>query len=320
MTLPGEMIERARGVPIMDVVAASGIKLGRAGRELVGACPVCGGTDRFSIHPTKNAFNCRVCKAGGHDAIALAMHLYGIDFRAAVEILTGAPPGYDRRRPVRQARQATSTRESDDSAMLGRAVDIWRAAVPIAGTDGAAYLASRGIAMDEVPDHGGLRFHHACPYGRDGTVPAVVARYSDIVTGMPRGIHRRAIVTGTTPKTMSLGPVRGAAVRLWPDEDVTQGLVIGEGIETVLAAATRIEHRGTLLRPAWACSSAGNLEDFPVLPGIEALTILADADASGRGQEAAERCAERWADAGREVTILTPRDLGADMNDVVRAA
>jgi hypothetical protein len=89
----------------------------------------------------------------------------------------------------------------------------------------------------------------------------------------------------------------------------------GARIEAVLAVATGIEHRATLLRPAWACGSAGTLEAFPVLPGVEALTILADHDA-GR---AAEHCTQRWADSGREVTILTPRDLG-DMNIVRRAA
>jgi hypothetical protein len=201
--------------------------------------------------------------------------------------------------------------------------------VPIAGTAGETYLIDRGIDLDEVPKHGGLRFHGACPYGPldpdrprgpQRILPAVIARYTDALTGAERGIRRRPIVAGTQPKDKAYGPVGGAVIRLWPNQDVTHGLVIGEGVETVLAAATRIERRGTLLRPAWACGSAGTLENFPVLPGVEALTILADHDASGRGQEAAARCAERWVDAGREVVILLPRELGDDMNDVVRKA
>src|SRR5262249_23403812 len=70
--------------------------------------------------------------------------------------------------------------------------------------------------------------------------------------------------------------------------------------------------------PAWAAGSAGNLEDFPVLTGIDALTLLVDHDVNGRGQEAALVCGKRWRDAGREVTLLTPRKLGADFNDLVR--
>jgi hypothetical protein len=82
-------------------------------------------------------------------------------------------------------------------------------------------------------------------------------------------------------------------------------LVVAEGIETALAASV-IEHQGTLLRPIWATLSAANLAAFPVLPEIEALTIIADADDSGAGQKAAAACAQRWRDAGREVTRLIP--------------
>lgn len=58
------------------------------------------------------------------------------------------------------------------------------------------------------------------------------------------------------------------------------------------------------LRPVWACGGAGNLAAFPVLGGIECLTIAADADKAG--QNAAETLAERWQQAGRETFIVTP--------------
>jgi Toprim domain len=96
-------------------------------------------------------------------------------------------------------------------------------------------------------------------------------------------------------------------IRLWPDDEVTLGLTIGEGVETVLAAATRIQHRGTLLQPAWACGGAGNLSAFRVITGIESLTILVDRDESGGGQDAAAVCASRWLDAEREVIRLKVR-------------
>lgn len=56
---------------------------------------------------------------------------------------------------------------------------------------------------------------------------------------------------------------------------------------------------------------------FPVLPGIEALTLLVDHDANGAGQDAAAACARRWLAAGREVIRLTPKTVGADFNDIV---
>jgi hypothetical protein len=141
----------------------------------------------------------------------------------------------------------------------------------------------------------------------------------NVVTNKPQAIHRTALTPDAKKleRGRSLGPSSGAAIKLWPDEDVELGLVVGEGLETVLGAAMNIEHRGTLLRRAWALGSASNLKSFPVLPGIDALTILVDHDESGVGQRDAAECAERWAAAGREVIMLTPRELGADFNDII---
>jgi putative DNA primase/helicase len=69
--------------------------------------------------------------------------------------------------------------------------------------------------------------------------------------------------------------------------------------------------------PAWALGDAGNLRQFPVLSGIECLTIIVDNDASGTGQRAALECSSRWTIAGREVFRVIPDRSGDDMNDVV---
>jgi hypothetical protein len=308
-----DMIDDARAVSIAEV---AGVELRRVGGELVGPCPVCGGHDRFGVSLRKSVWNCRQCEIGG-DVIALAMHVHGVDFRGAVELLsagraTASPPKHE-------APPERAEAPPDDARTMAKVERIWTEAVPIVGTPGEDWLIRRGILLDDVPHRGGLRFHPRCPYGAGRAVPCILVRFTDALTAIPRGLHRRVIAPGVVPKTMALGPIGRAVVRLWPDEDVTYGLVIGEGVETVLAAATGIEHRGTLLQPAWACTVAGNVETFPVLAGIEALTILSDADANGRGQRAARRCAERWAAAGREVTILTPRQLG-DFNDMVGSA
>ena len=70
------------------------------------------------------------------------------------------------------------------------------------------------------------------------------------------------------------------------------------------------------MRPAQAGSS-GNMAAFPVLDGIEALTLLVDHDDNGAGEKAAEQCRARWLDAGREVIWLMPGAIG-DFNDLVR--
>lgn len=56
---------------------------------------------------------------------------------------------------------------------------------------------------------------------------------------------------------------------------------------------------------------------FPVLPGMEALTVIADHDDAGL--RAAAACGQRWADAGREVRIATADEDGADLADLVAA-
>ena len=99
-----------------------------------------------------------------------------------------------------------------------------------------------------------------------------------------------------------LGPA--GVVKLWP---AGKQLVIGEGLETVLAAATRLPYRGAPLRPAWAMLSDGALARFPVIDGVERLILLADNDRNGAGQAAAEDCKCRWQQAGRRGVRLTAR-------------
>jgi putative DNA primase/helicase len=70
--------------------------------------------------------------------------------------------------------------------------------------------------------------------------------------------------------------------------------------------------------PAWALG--GGLRNFPVLAGIDALSIFVDNDANGVGQKAAATCSDRWVAAEREVFHILPDAVGADMNDVIGGA
>jgi putative DNA primase/helicase len=105
----------------------------------------------------------------------------------------------------------------------------------------------------------------------------------------------------------------GGVIRLAPDEDVTIGLGVTEGIENALT----IMNRGW--SPVWAAGSAGAISTFPVLAGIESLTIFADADENGAGIKAARACGTMWAAAGRQVDVHYP-PAGTDGNDVSRRA
>jgi hypothetical protein len=83
-------LAKARAVPIEREIERRGIKL-NGGIERAGPCPVCGGTDRFSINTAKQVFNCRGCGVGG-DVIKLVEHLDGVGFIPACTTLTGEPP------------------------------------------------------------------------------------------------------------------------------------------------------------------------------------------------------------------------------------
>jgi phage/plasmid primase-like uncharacterized protein len=326
-TLDRELIDRARAVDMVAVAQRHGAKLRKKHKDFAGPCPKCAGTDRFVITPSKRAFICRGCDAHG-DAIDLLMFLTGRSFTEAVELLTGE--AWPRREITEQAQRG----HSDGSNNAGGAGRIWRASVPIAGTVAEIYLTrTRGIDLEQIPDlEDVLRFHRACPFG-GGTADCLIALVRDVITDAPKAIVRTAIsadgrkapvrnTDGDLVDRMALGPKAGGAIKLWPDASVTTGLVIGEGLETTASAATRITHRGTLLQPAWALIDAGNLAGFPVLPGIEALTILVDNDPvdprTGKrpGQYAADECTERWLAAGCHVEQLIPDVIGSDFNDV----
>lgn len=55
------------------------------GKELKGPCPVCGGEDRFWIHPNylDGRWYCRQCEPKGGDLIALIMKVEGVNYKEA---------------------------------------------------------------------------------------------------------------------------------------------------------------------------------------------------------------------------------------------
>jgi phage/plasmid primase-like uncharacterized protein len=316
--LDRDRIDHARQVDILAGAQRYGAKLKRCGSEYAGPCPVCGGRDRFSVNTNKQIWNCRGCGKGG-DIIQLVEHVTGATFVEAIETLTGETW-------PRKEINERAPRVHDGSNNAAAAGSIWRASVSTIGTIAEHYLVPvRGIDITQIPDLDDvLRFHPACPFG-EATLPCLIALVRDLITDQPRAIVRTALTAdGRKLDRKALGPKSGGAIKLRPDAHVTTGLVIAEGMETVAAAATRIEHNGTLLQPGWSVIDAGNLAAFPVLPGIESLTILVDNDAidpkTGKhpGQYAARQCAERWRDAGREVICLLPGQLGHDFNDVAQ--
>jgi putative DNA primase/helicase len=210
-------------------------------------------------------------------------------------------------RPAKRDRVAKPPAKSNSDL----AVAIWKEGIDPRDTPVRRYLASRGLELPDEIAGRVVRFHPACPWQGERR-PCMVMPFRSIENDRIVAIHRTLLsADGKKLDRKMLGPVSGAAIKIDADQDVEQGLMICEGFETGLAG------RMLGLRPVWALGSAGAIGDFPVLPGIEILTVFAETDDSGANAKAVKTCGNRWAAAKREVMIATPYARG-DMNDAVR--
>lgn len=290
-------------VSLPDLLGHAGVKLKRSGRIFMACCPFHDDrTPSLAIWP--DHFHCYGCGAHG-DALDWLMRTRGVTLPEAARFLLGKRE----RMPEPHASVRAQTRERDGEEVRRRiaiAKRIWREAVDPRGSIVEAYLATRGLCL---PTGAPIRFHPRCPCG-DERRPAMVAAMSDAETGKGVGVHRTFLKADGAGKADVERPKRmlGSAgiVRLAPDDEAAEGLGLSEGIETGLAV---MQHFGW--RPVWAACSRDGIEQFPVLPGT-LLTIFADGDAVGL--DAARACADRWAAAGHETTIVVP-PAGTDWND-----
>lgn len=210
--------------------------------------------------------------------------------------------------------------EADRQRRKGIALSLWEKAKPIEGTLAERYLKARGIPDDAIATalHV-MRFDPACRRGEPyfDAHPALVCLITHIVTNEPLAVHRTYLLPDGSWRLpgdgakLALGPSKGGCIRLSPDDAVTGGLSIVEGVETGLSII------GIGVRPVWSVLNAGGIATFPVLSGVECLNVYADNDRAKKGQEAAQRCFERWAEAGQEVIVRTPNVPDADWNDVL---
>jgi hypothetical protein len=292
----------------MSALADHGIHIRRErSGEHRATCPRCAET---KIRPRDDALAVRV------DADGSAMW---VCHRCAWKGTTRTPGSPQERRKARGKGSPPAKPESRPASFSGAPAALWRSSYAITDDCPAGrYLAARGCASPHP--EGGLRWHPELRHPSGHVSPALLALVTDAVTGESMTLHRtwlRADGTGKAdlakPRLLWLGlPKAGGVVRLWPDAEVTLGLCVAEGIETTLTAAA-----GFGL--AWSTIDKKNLEVFPILPGIEALTIVADHDEDGGGQRAAEECGRRWLAAGVEVRIWMDPTPGADFNDHARA-
>jgi hypothetical protein len=202
-------------------------------------------------------------------------------------------------------------RSEDDLLRIKRAVEIWDAAADPRGTLAETYLQSRRLDLGDELAGNVLRFHARCPWqdentGKTERVPALIAAFRSIDNDEITAIHRIALnPDGTKIGRRMFGVVRRAAVKLDP---AGERLSIGEGVETCLAGCQ------LGFAPAWALGSVGAISFFPLIDGVQLLTIFGEAGDASAG--AIKIAGTRWRRGGRRVRVVMP-NAGSDLNDVI---
>jgi len=262
-------LDEARSGDLLQLALDSGAQLKRTGGEWVGPCPFCNGTDRFSINPARREWNCRATGQDvKKDAIGLVMHIRGVPFMEAVEIIVGRPaPRRDSQvRPVDREilRERQEERKRQELARAAaesqkhrrdadRAASIFEDSAVLAGTQAEAYLKSRGIFVpaELTAD---LRFHRALDYrgfaDADADAETLLGQFPCMIaairnaSGALIGIHRTYLDprepaklsppgdAGRNKPKKVFGRVMGGAIRLGP---IKRCMAAGEGIETTLS-------------------------------------------------------------------------------------
>lgn len=261
----------------------------------------------------EHRIECPNCGRGGRDKTAGltikadgkgVLHCFRCEHVESHHPERGAQPRVARIRSAHKPQMQKHERLSD------RGQRLWSSCRPLGGI-ALQYLQNRRCVIP--PEDGDLRWHPSLKHPSGYTGPALVALITDVLTKEPLSLHRTWITpTGkakVAPPRLLLGnhQIKDGAIRLWPDEAVTTGLGLAEGIESALSLAHAMQ-------PVWSTIDAGHLRAFPVLPGVECLTIAVDADLAG--YKASSACGYRWREAGAEVRLLEPNE--GDANDLVR--
>jgi hypothetical protein len=270
-----QWIEQAKNAEILGVVSSFGAQLKRTGTaEFAGPCPLCAGTDRFSVNVKKKVCNCRKCGLKG-DVVNFVETMTGGSFLDACERINGTPrPDRSRdetfeeknARLERNGRRLTDFQQREDeqqqieaarakrdeeaiAAILDRAVTLDK---PLAA-HGLAYLRARGLNPNErlikdirfVPDldYWGARDNGTRSVVHLANLPAIVALIRDF-SGLVIGISQTYLDPHEPRKWRPEGSPTNSAKKIRGEKKhgmillygrPSETLAIGEGWENCLA-------------------------------------------------------------------------------------
>lgn len=257
-----------------DIEAVAGVKLYGGGASRRGECPLCGrgkgmkGAGAFSVKVRQKIWFCFGCEEGG-DVIALEHALHskaGETLRDAAVRLAGegyVPAQGFKADPARE-RRAERQEAREKAFKAQRASDVWREAVPAAGTPVETYLRGRGLFGPWLAAMlAQLRFHpdvyHSGGRGDERRAPGMIGLLMT-PAGPTGGVHITYLAAGgrgkaaLEPAKKMLGPQErdGVPGGLWLTPPDGEGpLIVAEGIESCGSAG--------MLVGVWPCRMAAAL-------------------------------------------------------------
>ena len=327
-------LDQIRAALPIEAVVGRGVPLKRRGKWHSGLCPFHQEkSPSFSVHPERRTFHCFGCGAHG-DVVGFVMRYDGLSFPDAVarcaaecglaQDLEGARGAAPWARPARPTSPDVERRREAE-ARSASAWRIWDRGAP-AGEAVRSYLAGRGLPFpsacrDVIRE---ARLKH--PDTGDVLHPVMLARI-DGPGGTFRAVHRTYLAPrpeggfgklgGVEAVKLSLGPLPGGAIRLFP---AAEHLALAEGIETALAV-----HALTGL-PVWACIAAEILAAVELPFDVARVTIFADRDKpkpprhpQGHGVFAARALEERLRAQAVACEVRVPLEPHKDYADVLAA-
>jgi DNA primase len=276
-----------------------------AGAECVGLCPLHEErSPSFYVNEAKGVFHCHGCAAGG-DVITLVQLAAGQSFVHACEWLltSGLAPADVQRPPIVDAR-------ANRQLNMRRAKAEWRRTATIVSTVAEIYLANRGIHGHVPRSIGfGLVPRYWDDEGSEGPRHRAMVAACQDVDGRVVGIQRTFLdpqgrKTGRPPR-MSLGQIRGGALRLGP---VAPRIMLATATEDALSLARM--HLGASV---WAAFGDANLAHVSLPREVKEVVLCGDSDPQGRA--AVADAAATFADRRIAVETLFPHAGAKDFNE-----
>jgi len=239
--------------------------------------------------------NIASCRCPAHDDHRPSLSLRQGDKDILVTCFAGCDPAA----VLRELDRISVTRRYDLPASRpldgrGNADRLWSEAIPVTGTLGECYLASRFL-LPAPPD---IRFHPHCPQGSGpGTVfkPALLVAVREMrkLTAVQR------IFLNTSGKhysqKLTIGPMGEGA---WQGGGLSSTMGLAEGFET--ARAWSLLHN----LPCWASLGSRRLDLVAIPASVTTLVLVGDNDFAGH--RAVNRSSRRYQQNGRVIRADFP--------------